>query len=52
MKVAWILLFVGNTLISCKPCFFLRGIPFFQMMELARHDFNHTLFIEVFIIAT
>jgi hypothetical protein len=28
------------------------GVPFFQMMELARHNFNHTFFMEVFIIAT
>jgi len=28
------------------------GVPFFQMMELARQDFNHKFFMEVFIIAT
>ena len=28
------------------------GVPFFQMMELARQDFSSTYFMEVFIIAT
>jgi hypothetical protein len=28
------------------------GVPFFQMMELAKHDFNHSFFMEIFIIAT
>jgi hypothetical protein len=27
------------------------NVPFFQMMESARYDFNHTFFMEVFIIA-
>jgi hypothetical protein len=28
------------------------GSPFFQMLELARRDFNHSFFMEIFIIAT